>query len=112
MKRANVAAVFVSIATALTGCSSEAPFDVHVVENPFGATSKMLEFWAKTDGIEITRIVANDGSCDGDPVYGGYPIKLTAQQPKRTGTGCPLISEISVETNQGTYEFSFDTEGQ
>lgn len=90
----------------IAGCSGNPPFDVHVVANEFGGHSKMVEFWAKSDGIVITKITANDGSCNADPNL-GYPVQLIAQQPRRTGTRCTIISELSVETNQGTYDFTF-----
>ena len=106
MKIGRLLAVCILLFSGIAGCSGSAPFDVHVVSNEFGGTSKMVEFWAKSDGILVNKIVANDGSCNADP-HLGYPVKLTAQQPRRTGTGCTIISELTIETNQGTFEFSF-----
>jgi hypothetical protein len=106
MKKSSLLVAQTLIAMSLAGCSRSAPFDVHPVDNVYGGTSKMLEFWAKTDGVEVTKITANDGSCNADPNL-GYPVKLTAQQPQQTGTRCTIISNISVETNQGTFDFSF-----
>lgn len=105
MKRYTVVATLITIS--LVGCGSEPPVNIELGEGFL--FSPIVKITSVADEVTVNSIKLNRGNCKPNNSYDTLPQKLTFGKSLNIGfIGCQNLLEVSLETSQGDFDFSFE----
>jgi hypothetical protein len=108
MRAALVRGALLAAVALLGGCGAgEVPLQVELGANAFWG-SPQLELTSLADEITVTDLTINRGNCKFNP-HEPLPHTLVyGASFKVDSPSCQNVLEVSIDTDQGSYDFTFD----